>query len=641
MARSDSRSRTLSRSESPELPDKEGGCSDSASAGVSRRELAWVALLYLLASFLATYPLGFWIGREFPVGGDSWQNVWNLWWTRTAVLGAKYDLLSCPVIFHPGGLSLALHSNSYFNTFLSIPFQGLLSIETLHSLSLWIYFPASAIAAYGLARRWVRSPLAAFLAGWIFAFSPYRMERYAVEQIDLVSTAFIPLFVLFLLKYLSKPKVSAALSASFFLLLQMLSSWYSGAFCMLFFLFAVLYYWLGDALPRGARRFWLGLGAIVVIPIVVMLPLIVPMLKDLSSPLYSRHVDQLQVSKATSSDLLAFVTPGVLIPSFLQQTTGWHGPLPRSVLDALSARILEGRGSNVLEATSYVGWVNLAIILVFWAGWKRRSLSGPRSGLQKRAARFWTVAAVVFGVLALGPILQIAGWQTRVPLPYALINAIPGFSVLRAPVRLSLLVMLAVGMVVALALDCWWRAGRKRLVLALAVLIAVDLAVVPLHRLYEGQPVPAVYAEIAEDNVPGVVLEVPSGYEFPSYWYNVRAMYYQTRHHRPLLVGYISRTPIDPYGLLEDYPIIRALSFESLTGESPPDQIDMERARADLATLGVRYVIVHPGDLTYEAGGDEAVAARVRGMLEAMFGPAVFDDGETLAFRSDPEAEQK
>jgi hypothetical protein len=57
------------------------------------REYFLVFLLYLAASLALTWPSGWRMGSELPVGGDSWQNNWNLWWTARAIADPHLSLL--------------------------------------------------------------------------------------------------------------------------------------------------------------------------------------------------------------------------------------------------------------------------------------------------------------------------------------------------------------------------------------------------------------------------------------------------------------------------------------------------------------------------------------------------------------------
>jgi hypothetical protein len=123
-----------------------------------------------------------------------------------------------------------------------------------------------------------------------------------------------------------------------------------------------------------------------------------------------------------SIDLLAVATPSFNHPLFGQ-------------LD-YTHRVL---GVNIVEGSSYVGIA--AGLLVLLAVWKRR------------AARPWLALGALAWVLALGPLLKVldtpvavnvGGYATRVPLPWALVADLPGFSLARTPGRFSFVLALVV-----------------------------------------------------------------------------------------------------------------------------------------------------------------------------------------------------
>ena len=59
---------------------------------------------------------------------------------------------------------------------------------------------------------------------------------------------------------------------------------------------------------------------------------------------------------------------------------------------------------------------------------------------------------VVFGLLALGPFIHVAGINTYVPGPWALLRYVPLVGLVHTPARFSIVLMLAVAVVVADAL---------------------------------------------------------------------------------------------------------------------------------------------------------------------------------------------
>src|SRR5687768_16031249 len=44
--------------------------------------------------------------------GDNLTFVWNLWWMREAIQHPAYTFFRCPLLFHPEGVSLTLHTHT-------------------------------------------------------------------------------------------------------------------------------------------------------------------------------------------------------------------------------------------------------------------------------------------------------------------------------------------------------------------------------------------------------------------------------------------------------------------------------------------------------------------------------------------------
>jgi hypothetical protein len=198
----------------------------------------------------------------------------------------------------------------------------------------------------------------------------------------------------------------------------------------------------------------------------------------------------------------------------------------------------------------------------------------------------WIVFAAVFAVLALGPYLRIAGYSAftvfglRIPLPYALLVSLPGFDVLRTPVRF----MMIGG--VAIAILCAWGLlalmarvpHRARLVgVAMTALVLVEC----WPRLWPQQalpPVPEFYQRLGRDPKAYAVLDLPSAFKDQDL--GSLYMYYQMVHGKAIAWAYLSRA----YG---EYPVggVDAI-FESR-------QANAADARARLAELGYRYIVWH------------------------------------------------
>ena len=80
----------------------------------------------------------------------------------------------------------------------------------------------------------------------------------------------------------------------------------------------------------------------------------------------------------------------------------------------------------------------------------RHSPSWPSSRSSSRGApaggfpRLWGGLALIFGALALGPFVHVAGINTHVPGPWAFLRYVPVIGLARTPSRFSIVLMLAV-----------------------------------------------------------------------------------------------------------------------------------------------------------------------------------------------------
>ena len=115
----------------------------------------------------------------------------------------------------------------------------------------------------------------------------------------------------------------------------------------------------------------------------------------------------------------------------------------------------------------------------------------------------------------------------------------------RSPARFSVVMMMGVAVLAALAIDriLAWNPGRRRLVLG--VLGAVLLfELLPAPRVLHSAVPPAIYARIASDPRDVRVLELPFGIRdglSSAGNFSAASQFYQTFHEKSLIGGYLSR----------------------------------------------------------------------------------------------------
>ena len=209
----------------------------------------------------------------------------------------------------------------------------------------------------------------------------------------------------------------------------------------------------------------------------------------------------------------------------------------------------------------------------------------------------------MFFVLALGPVLHIAGQTAllpggrEIPLPYAaLVRVVPFMNISRSVSRYDAMVMLALAVLAALGLNWLIARFRRGRWIAVAATALIVFEFLPIPYPLSVSDAPAWYATLAQDTRPGSVLNLPMNWDRPNY------LLHQTVHGKPLVAGYISRD--DPRTLAELAPVFQ--HFRHLS----PDIIALDLAaqgRQVLHDLGVRWVVLDryqmpasPGNITRE-----------------------------------------
>jgi hypothetical protein len=407
---------------------------------------------------------------------------------------------------------------------------------------------------------------------------------------------------LYLLKTIASAQRSArdprsivrnAVLASFFLVLVTLSDWYYLMYCLIFT--AVVVAWFGWRAVRTRStgpygRAIVAMAGLGILWAALMGPWLIPMTREARQ--FDFMVPDPAQSRILSADLLAFVTPQEFHPLWGQ----W------------AQERAQGFTSTVSEHQVFAGFTALALaVFGVWparrplpraAGNKTGSTSGTRPdqpALGRDAATqsetgLWTLSLVIFFVLALGPVLHVAGRTGllpgggELPLPYGwLAQVVPFMNITRSVSRFSTMVMLALGVLAAAGLNRLLTHGKPawRLGVAGTALGLILFEFLPVPYPMSPPDTPAWYETLAADARPGAVLNLPMNWDRPGY------LLYQTVHGKPLTAAYISRE--DPRTLVERVPVLQ--HFRRLG----PDVIEFDLAsqgRQVLADLDVRWVVL-------------------------------------------------
>ena len=200
------------------------------------------------------------------------------------------------------------------------------------------------------------------------------------------------------------------------------------------------------------------------------------------------------------------------------------------------------------------------------------------------------LSAALFFLLALGPSLRIAGYDTGLPGPFRILQELPFFKGNRYPSRFSVMLLLSVTPLVAFGaqtllarLAAAWqrrhdaRGVRRRLgavTALLAGLLVFENLSIPLPTA--DMRTPAIYDVIAAEPAGGAVLDLPLG------WRNgfsvfgkqdliiMSQQWWQTRHGQPILGGNTSRNPEHKFRYFLEAPLIGPLTVLANASDANP-----------------------------------------------------------------------
>ena len=497
------------------------------------RHSCLVVLFYLVASLALTWPLARNFGSHLPavaIPYDALLHVFLLGWGWHGLTTNPLEVFNAP-IFYPEFRTLTYMDHMLGEAVLAGPIIEVFGLGAAYNSLVIFSFVASGYFVYRLALLYGISRSGSFVAGFLFAFCPYRFSHLGC--LNQIQTQFIPLGIFFAVSFIRTRRTRYGVGAALTLAVQSYFGWYS-TFHLLVAL-VVLVGWEVMREPGRWRRLpWRKAAPLALMSAVLVVPSALPyILQRLAMPEFDRPFSETIRCSADLLDYLRVNSDNILAPLNPPLGHWWWGFFPGLMATGLAA---------------------VAIAAVCRAQAKP-SPSEPRSGratLLERARgaiRRWgemgylPVLGVSGLVLSLGPILQVAGHRLWIPLPYALCYyVIPGFSSMRTPGRFAVLVALATAVLAGLGFDTL-RCRYPRL--GSAFLVGVLLAAgalawcptLPFVPYPDRASMPPVYGWLAAQPDSSPVLELPVPVKAWEDLIHVRRQMYVLYHGKPRLDG--------------------------------------------------------------------------------------------------------
>jgi hypothetical protein len=584
--------------------------------------------------------------------GDTGVYIWNQWvFAHELIAQRSWPLFTSTIFAGDAPANLAHHNVTVAANLMALPLLPWLGTVATFNIVWLINVTLAAFGMYLLARRVTGREAESLIAGGVFACSGFMVGR-ATAHLSLTSAAPLPFFMLALLNCWDEQRPRNAGVLGLTLAWAFLSEPYYAIYCVLLaagFLgaralhlalvparrpvlargllvaIALCAIVIAARLLFGGGQWTLGAWQISIRSLytpVLLLTMLLAIRAALSirvwacwqawpsrwaavrltavaaavgliaaGPLLASH---LSGELMTSPTILWRTSPrGVDLLAFL--LPHWSHPLLPEFARAWLATHSEG----LVAQSASLSPVFFVVLLVAWrTGW------GP--------SLHWTLAAVTFAAMALGPFVHIAGVNTHVPTPWTFLRYVPVLGEARMPSRLAVLATLAACVLLASALssltDRW---PRWRSAILGGAGVAFALALWPWPSVLHPANIPVIYDTVKADPRDVSVLVLPTGVRdgLSSLGdFSALAQYHQTAHGKRLIGGYLSRTSPQRQQAHRDHPVIGALIAVGDRGALDMAQWTAARnaAGAYIADTRLGYVVID-----HQRGSPELTRAAV------------------------------
>lgn len=519
-------------------------------------------LIFTLATIYITYPLIFHLG-DFATGlGDELLIAWIMNWNIHALLNNPLHLFEAD-IFYPFPHSLAfsdLHIVSSVIAFIPTMIIG----EPIVANNVTIFSSVFLVGFFTflLVLFLTKQYLPSVLSGLLFIFSPVFLDK--AVHIQILAIQWIPLAVLFYIKFL-KTKKSRFLGLSlFFFTLQTYNSFLPGYF--LVFLYSIFTFFFFFKKTKLLKRYINRTNfTILVVPFIALLPIIIPYYQVSHEYTYVRDIRE-AIHLALQPEDLFHSSSYSRMHTILNQFSGNREWYPKGdfkpgflgfIFSMLSTLVIVDLIKNYRKRD----WVYKSVVISGFTGL----------------------------LLSLGPALHF-GRQTihnpfPIPLPYALLYYImPGFQGFRNSFRFEMLFAFCMAVASGILLARFvksWDTRRKIIIFGVLIFLVIAEFNFPLQStpIPQKKDFPKVYSWLQTTPPDTKIIEMPiyNWDMFPYSHQELVRVYYSTAHLRKTVNGASGFSPPPWQILVNDV-------LASFPSDSTIEQ---------LKKLKINYIIVH------------------------------------------------
>jgi hypothetical protein len=530
---------------------------------------------YFLLTLVFSFPLITKLNSQIPEGrGDVFQAMSNID-SRVLALNAAIGFEN-KVIF--------LIKN--INTFLPyVLLNTILNKYAAYNVMFLASFMLSGVGMYFLALYFTKNKMAAFLAGIVFAFSPFHYYEATVVNIGTMHQEWLPFFALFLFKFFEKFKFKFFVATAFFAFMIAMTEHQFLAFTALFVGVFVVYKLVEDKKLIYDKKLWLYFIGSLGLLAIVAFGMFGQMLKVATSD--NNFLDAgMNAANRYSMAVLDPIAP----PTFHAIWPNFNASLQGLLFGG------ESKGSSY-----FAGFTVLFIVgYLFFSIIKKRRRNEEKNLFKLKGGpiSFWIAVTGIFYVFSMGPSFELG--KRVIYLPYFLVyKLLPFYENIRTTGRMFVFVLLGLSMLFAYGyIEIAKRYANKKVYLTVlvAVLILLEFWVAPIATMTVSHS--AFYDKIAKDGGVYKLIEIPgsTSYAFASY-----ALYLNTIHGKAVLNGMpLARKISKQFAMQQNTPVIKQLLFTIPKGNDPDTKdesdimtpFDYAKSNEVLTYNNVRYITI-------------------------------------------------
>lgn len=535
-------------------------------------------VLFSISAVFITYPLIFHLTNMVPGLGDELLITWIMNWNIHSFQGDISSIFNTN-IFYPYTNTLAF-SDIFFTSslFSLIPVKLLSEPAVAFNLSLIFSLILLGISVYLLTFYLTKDFLSSLISGTLVIFSPAVLDK--TTHLQILAIFFVPLCILYFLKFLDTKRVIYLVLTALFFVLQTYNSFLPGYFIALSLALIFIFYHLKDR-KKSAGIFTKKTLVIILLSLILIVPVAYPYFQVSSKFNYTRDIRDTIHFALHPEDLLY--------------------PHPSSRLYSLLVSLHPTNYPNKVIQNGFLGgmFTFLAVLtfIYFIKIFKK-------IGYVDKSLLFISVSSLL---LSLGPFLHI-GRQTihypfPVPLPYLLFYyLVPGFKGMRVSARWEMLFIITSAVLIGVFLNRILKKKSKiKLIISLLIILLTCL----------------------EFNFPMKYVSVNTTSEFPNEYRFLK----ETSPNSIIIVMPIYNWSMSPYAGVETLrEYYSTLSFNKMvngfSGFSPPEWEAMvtdmivnfpsPQTLKKIEEMRVDYVIVHTDE--YERMAKDNYKIRGKGI---------------------------